>query len=97
MCFFQRLGRKSLLLISSFGALLSLSVLGYSLNSGASTLSSIAIVTFIMLVTREAEAPKTHDFPRSFATGIGPIPFIMIPEVSPPHVRFSGFGKVDSS
>ncbi|KIM48995.1 hypothetical protein M413DRAFT_92306 [Hebeloma cylindrosporum] len=65
----ERLGRRSLLLISSIGAMLSLSVLGYGLNSGASTLSSIAIVIFVM----------------SFATGLGPIPFVMIPEVSPPH------------
>lgn len=24
---------------------------------------------------------------RSFAIGLGPIPFVIIPEVSPPHVR----------
>jgi len=64
----QRLGKRYLLLISSLGALLSLLVLGYSLDSGATTLSSIAIVIFIM----------------SFATGLGPIPFVMIPEVSSP-------------
>ena len=28
-------------------------------------------------------------FLRSFAIGLGPIPFVMIPEVSPPSVRMS--------
>ncbi|KII88903.1 hypothetical protein PLICRDRAFT_40541 [Plicaturopsis crispa FD-325 SS-3] len=65
----ERMGRKQLLQISVGGALLSLVGIGLGLNTGIVTLSSIAIMTFIM----------------SFAVGLGPIPFVMIPEVSPPH------------
>jgi len=65
----ERMSRKSLVLLSTLGALLSLLILGFGLNSGASTLSSLAIITFVM----------------SFALGLGPIPFVIIPEVSPPH------------
>ncbi|KAF9557679.1 general substrate transporter [Agrocybe pediades] len=64
----ERLGRKPLLLISALGSIVSLLSLGYALGSGLSTLASIAIITFVM----------------SFAIGLGPIPFVMIPEVSPP-------------
>ncbi|KAF8983277.1 hypothetical protein BDQ17DRAFT_771336, partial [Cyathus striatus] len=57
--------------ISTFGALGSLLAVGFGLNSGFAVLSSIATLTFVT----------------SFAIGLGPIPFVMIPEVSPPHVR----------
>jgi len=65
----ERLGTQKLLKISTFGALVSLFAVGWGLNSGASILPSVAIVTFVM----------------SFAVGLGPIPFVMIPEVSPPN------------
>jgi CCR4-NOT transcription complex subunit 1 len=65
----ERMGRKQLLSISIFGALLSLTMVGFGLNSGFVTLSSVAIISFVM----------------SFAVGLGPIPFVMIPEVSPVH------------
>ncbi|KAF8876044.1 general substrate transporter [Gymnopilus junonius] len=63
----EKMGRKRLLAMSSLGGLISLSALGFGLDSGSSTLSSLAIVTFVM----------------SFAIGLGPVPFVMIPEVSP--------------
>lgn len=65
----DRLGRKQLLTISCFCAFVSLVLAGYSLDANMGTLSSISTTTFVM----------------SFAIGLGPIPFIMIPEVSPSY------------
>jgi len=65
----ERMGRRQLLTISAVGALFSLSAVGFGLNTGLTILSSISILTFVM----------------SFAIGLGPIPFVMIPEVSPSH------------
>ncbi|KAG2115507.1 general substrate transporter [Suillus clintonianus] len=65
----ERVGRKQLIQLSVACALLSHLAVGYGLNNGLVTLSSIAITTFVM----------------SFAFGLGPIPFVMIPEVAPPH------------
>ncbi|KAI0075467.1 general substrate transporter [Panus rudis PR-1116 ss-1] len=65
----ERVGRKQLLSLSATGALISLLAVGYGLDSGLVTLASVTIITFIA----------------SFATGIGPVPFVMIPEVSPPY------------
>ncbi|KAF5387155.1 hypothetical protein D9615_001699 [Tricholomella constricta] len=65
----ERMGRRQLLAISTIGALISLFTVGFGLNTGRVTLTSIAILTFVT----------------SFAVGLGPIPFVMIPEVSPPH------------
>ncbi|KAG2075925.1 general substrate transporter [Suillus decipiens] len=65
----ERVGRKQLIQISVAGALLSHLAVGYGLNNGLVTLSSIAITTFVM----------------SFAFGLGPVPFVIIPEVAPPR------------
>ncbi|KAJ7286004.1 general substrate transporter [Mycena rebaudengoi] len=65
----ERMGRRQLLTISTFGALASLTLVGIGLNTGMVTLSSIAILTFVT----------------SFASGLGPVPFVIIPEVSPYH------------
>ncbi|KAH7927725.1 general substrate transporter [Leucogyrophana mollusca] len=65
----ERVGRKQLLLLSVGGALLSHLAVGYGLDTGFVTLSSIAITTFVM----------------SFAIGLGPVPFVIIPEVAPIH------------
>ncbi|KAF9239597.1 general substrate transporter [Melanogaster broomeanus] len=65
----ERVGRKKLIQWSVAGALVSHLAVGYGLNSGWVTLSSIAITTFVM----------------SFAIGLGPIPFVIIPEVAPFH------------
>ncbi|GJE86819.1 MFS general substrate transporter [Phanerochaete sordida] len=65
----ERLGRKTLLSMSAGGALLSLVGVGYGLDTGVVALASITILTFVA----------------SFAIGIGPVPFVMIPEVSPRH------------
>ncbi|KIY45718.1 general substrate transporter [Fistulina hepatica ATCC 64428] len=64
-----RLGYKQLLLISSTGVILSLVGVGFGLDSGLVILPSIAILTFVM----------------SFALGLGPVPFVMVPEISPIH------------
>ncbi|KAJ3574560.1 hypothetical protein NP233_g1693 [Leucocoprinus birnbaumii] len=65
----ERVGRKSLLTLSTLGAVSSLVAVGYGLDSGFTSLASCATLTFVM----------------SFAIGLGPIPFVMIPEVSPPY------------
>jgi SP family facilitated glucose transporter-like MFS transporter 3 len=65
----ERAGRKPLLVYSAAGILISLLAVGFGLDSGAVGLSSVAIVAFVM----------------SFAFGLGPVPFVMIPEVSPVH------------
>ncbi|KAF5391717.1 hypothetical protein D9757_001669 [Collybiopsis confluens] len=74
-----KLGRKPLLFLSVAGAVTSLIILGLGLDfAGASgsqgptawtTVSSVFIVFFVM----------------SFAIGLGPVPFVMIPEISPFH------------
>ncbi|KAF4604021.1 hypothetical protein EYR40_001205 [Pleurotus pulmonarius] len=63
----EKMGRRPLLTVSTVGAIISLLAVGYGLDSNYVTLSSIAIITFVM----------------SFAVGLGPVPFVMIPEVSP--------------
>ncbi|KAJ7197227.1 general substrate transporter, partial [Mycena pura] len=65
----ERVGRRRLLFVSTFGAISSLVLVGLGLNIGAVTLSSVAILTFVT----------------SFAIGLGPVPFVLIPEVSPHH------------
>ncbi|KAG6332242.1 hypothetical protein ID866_6850, partial [Astraeus odoratus] len=69
----ERLGRKQLMQLSVAGALLSHLAVGYGLTMGMVTLSSIAIIVFVM----------------SFAIGLGPVPFIIIPEVAPSHASSS--------
>jgi len=65
----DRIGRRQLLLTSVVGALASLTFTGYGLNTGMMVTSSISIVTFVM----------------SFAVGLGPVPFVIVSEVAPPH------------
>ncbi|CDO69032.1 hypothetical protein BN946_scf184834.g39 [Trametes cinnabarina] len=72
----DRLGRKKLLSLSATGAIISLLGVGFGLDSGAVALASVAIITFVACVLIVS---------RSFAFGIGPVPFVMIPEVSPPQ------------
>jgi hypothetical protein len=65
----EHTGRRRLLQISVVGALVSHVAVGIGLNTGAVVISSIAVMTFVM----------------SFAIGLGPVPFVLISEVSPPH------------
>jgi len=65
----ERVGRKKLLSTSSYGAIASLILVGFGLNHSLVALSSVAILAFIA----------------SFAIGLGPVPFIIIPDVSPAH------------
>jgi len=66
----ERYGHRKLLVISIAGILASLVVLGFALNAGWTATSSIATLSFVS----------------SFAMGLGPLPFVMIPEVSPLYV-----------
>ncbi|KAF8502449.1 general substrate transporter [Gautieria morchelliformis] len=65
----ERIGRRSLVTISTVGALLSLLGVGYGINGGHIMLASVAIITFVA----------------SYAVGLGPVPFVIIPDVSPIH------------
>ncbi|KAI0646783.1 general substrate transporter [Trametes meyenii] len=76
----DRLGRKKLLSLSATGAIISLLGVGFGLDSGAVALASITIISFVA----------------SFAIGIGPVPFVMIPEVSP-HQAVSALSSVGLS
>ncbi|KAG6833484.1 hypothetical protein H0H87_006056 [Tephrocybe sp. NHM501043] len=53
--FLKRVGRRRLLAISTIGALVSLLTVGFGLNTSRVTLSSIAILTFVMLVVALAD------------------------------------------
>jgi hypothetical protein len=66
----QRMGRSLLLQASVAGAVFSLLAVGFGLDNRYLTVVSVFIVTFVM----------------SFAVGLGPVPFVLIPEVSPVHV-----------
>lgn len=65
----ERLGRTKLLTISIIGALVSLLAAGLGLNTGFVSMASVSILSFVT----------------SFAIGLGPIPFVIISEVSPPQ------------
>jgi len=65
----ERVGRKKLLTASVLAAVAGHGLIGFGLNNGFVLICSLAILVFIM----------------AFACGLGPIPFIMLPEVSPPH------------
>ncbi|KAI6043128.1 general substrate transporter [Pisolithus marmoratus] len=69
----ERLGRKQLMQLSVAGAILSHLAVGYGLDAGMVSISSIAITVFVM----------------SFAIGLGPVPFVIIPEVAPSHASSS--------
>ena len=66
----ERYGHRKLLIISIAGILASLVVLGFTLNAGWTATSSVATLAFVS----------------AFAMGLGPLPFVMIPEVSPLYV-----------
>ncbi|KAG8759840.1 hypothetical protein FRC12_009681 [Ceratobasidium sp. 428] len=63
----DRLGRKPLLMMSLIGAMISNAALGIALDAGITTLSSVAVLTFVA----------------SFAIGLGPVPYLMISELTP--------------
>ncbi|TFY76084.1 hypothetical protein EWM64_g7928 [Hericium alpestre] len=65
----KRVGHKALLRVSMLGACTSLILAGFGLNHGMVALTSVAVMAFVA----------------SFAVGIGPVPFVMIPEVSPSY------------
>ncbi|EJD53350.1 general substrate transporter [Auricularia subglabra TFB-10046 SS5] len=64
-----RMGRRNLLILSSAGILVSLLVVGYGIDTGRQIMSSVGIIIFVA----------------AFAVGMGPVPFVLIPEVSPFH------------
>ncbi|ELU40073.1 rRNA binding protein [Rhizoctonia solani AG-1 IA] len=67
----RRLGRKRLFMASMMGAIVSSAALGIALDNGITALSSVAVLGFIA----------------SFAIGLGPVPYLMISELTPYYVR----------
>ncbi|KNZ55602.1 hypothetical protein VP01_2637g2 [Puccinia sorghi] len=65
----DKLGRKSLLLISASSMAITSLLLGISINYEVARLSSLAIVLFVA----------------SFSIGLGPIPFVILSEVVPSY------------
>ncbi|KAF8689129.1 Permeases of the major facilitator superfamily, partial [Rhizoctonia solani] len=63
----DRLGRKRLFMASMMGAIVSSAALGIALDNGITALSSVAVLGFIA----------------SFAIGLGPVPYLMISELTP--------------
>ncbi|GJJ12465.1 hypothetical protein Clacol_006707 [Clathrus columnatus] len=63
----ERIGRRSLLRLSALGSVISLFSIGYGINSGHVVFASIAVIIFIA----------------SFAIGLGPVPFIIISDITP--------------
>ncbi|KAF8604593.1 general substrate transporter [Ceratobasidium sp. AG-I] len=63
----DRVGRKPLLMWSILGAIISSTALGIALDAGITALSSVAVLTFVA----------------SFAVGLGPVPYLMISELTP--------------
>lgn len=61
----DKLGRRSLLLISLAAMSISSAVLGYSINNDMYTVASIGILGFVV----------------SFAGGLGPVPFVLLGEM----------------
>ena len=58
------MGRKKLLSLSATGAISSLLAVGFGLDSGAVTLASIAVMTFIAYVHDHASVRTPHCAPR---------------------------------
>ncbi|KAF9646837.1 general substrate transporter [Thelephora ganbajun] len=69
----ERVGRKKLLTASVFTAVAAHIFIGFGLNNGFVAMCSVAMLVFIM----------------AFASGLGPVPFIMLPEVSPPYASLA--------
>ncbi|KAF8510220.1 general substrate transporter [Hysterangium stoloniferum] len=65
----ERVGRRSLITWSAMGAIISLFAVGYGINNGAVFLASVAVLAFIA----------------SFAIGLGPVPYVIISDVTPYH------------
>jgi len=65
----ERVGRRSLITWSAMGAVISLFAVGYGINNGPVLLASVAVLTFVA----------------SFAIGLGPVPFVIISDVTPYH------------
>jgi MFS family permease len=67
----ERLGRKSLILLSCSIMTVSSLVLAFSISSNEGVISSVAIVLFVA----------------GFSIGLGPVPFAILSEVVPSYVR----------
>jgi MFS family permease len=65
----DKVGRKSLLLISACSMAITSFILGFSINYEIAHISSLAIILFVA----------------SFSVGLGPIPFVILSEVVPSY------------
>lgn len=68
----QRVGRRTLLVSSLLLISLSTAVLGWSINTDRFTVASVGIIAFVV----------------SFSLGLGPVPFVLVGEMSQPEVRY---------
>jgi SP family facilitated glucose transporter-like MFS transporter 3 len=67
------------------GAIISNAALGFALDSGVTALSSVAVLGFIAYVI-VPEMILCLTSPSSFAVGLGPVPYLMISELTPYYV-----------
>ncbi|KAH7107464.1 general substrate transporter [Auriculariales sp. MPI-PUGE-AT-0066] len=65
----EKMGRRNLLILSATGILASLLVVAFGMDSNRPVASSVGVMVFVA----------------AFAIGLGPVPFILIPEVAPYH------------
>ncbi|KZS98938.1 general substrate transporter, partial [Sistotremastrum niveocremeum HHB9708] len=66
----EKLGRRRLMIISSLGVVVSLLLVGFGIDFEVISVASLAIIIFVA----------------SFAVGLGPTPYVIITDISPPHV-----------
>ncbi len=77
MALIDRIGRRRLLFIGFTGAALSLGLIAAAAGTGSSDLQTLALIGLVLYVA-------------SFAISIGPLPWVMMSEIFPLHLRGPG-------
>ncbi len=73
----DRIGRRKLMFIGFAGAALSLGMIAVAAGTGASDLQALALVGLLLYIA-------------AFAVAIGPLPWVMMSEIFPLHLRGPG-------